>query len=103
MEFGKQLMELFPGIDFYVPAEHDEFVLIAFKRSYLNESEVLSIDCEIVDRCQVLLAYIPDQYISNGMLTEILHAQHMRIPVLLAPDIGWAATIINDYLERLKR
>ena len=101
--FGKQLVESYPGIEFYIPGEHDEFVLIAFQRDYLDESEILSVDCEIVDRCQAILAYIPDQYISNGMLTEILYAQCKGTPVLFAPNIAIARGVISDFLERMKR
>lgn len=102
MKFGQFLTKRFPGVKFYVPAEHDEFVLIAYEKGYLNEQEMLAIDCEIVNRCQALIAYVPDQYISNGMLTEILHAQRTGKTVLIVTN-DMPGIIVENYLERLKR
>ena len=44
-------------IEVYCPADHDEFVLIAYRRGYLYEGAILEIDCIIVQRCQALIWY----------------------------------------------
>lgn len=100
--FGKILRSMFPKIDFYVPADGDEFVLIAHRKKYLTEKQILDVDCGIVDTCNAVLAYIPDQYISNGMLVEIYHAHSTNKPVLLMKSWACGSTIINRYLEQLK-
>lgn len=102
IEFEKFLAARFQGIEFYVPGKHDEFVLIAFQEKFLDETEILAIDCKIVDRCEAVLAYIPEQYISNGMLIEIMHAQRTGRTVLFAKDETGAEEVMNNFLERLK-
>ena len=60
-------------LDIYVPAEHEDFVQIAYFEKYLNEQQILAIDCGIVDNCDCLIAYNPD-CISRGMQVEIDYA-----------------------------
>ncbi len=86
IKFGKLLAKEFPNIDFYVPGEHDEFVLIAYRWGVLTEKQILDIDCEIVSRCSFLIAYAPDDYISKGMQIEIDHCVLNKIPVISAVD-----------------
>jgi len=64
MAFGEALSKEFPNIEFYVPAAHDEFVLIGYEAGILTEKEILYIDCKIVDTCQAVIAYVPERYIS---------------------------------------
>ena len=42
IEFAKKLAKMFPTIDFYCPGEHDEFVIIAYRKGYLTEDMKLS-------------------------------------------------------------
>ncbi|RLD97119.1 MAG: hypothetical protein DRI92_06150, partial [Aquificota bacterium] len=37
-------MDGLPPVDLYVPAEHDEFVELAWKKKYLNIDQILEID-----------------------------------------------------------
>jgi len=84
--FGKELVKEFPNIDFYVPADHDEFVLEAYKRGYVGEKEVLDVDCVIISKCNFIVVFSPDDYISKGMQIEIDHAVFNKIPVISAID-----------------
>lgn len=84
--FGKQLAREFSNIDFYIPGSHDEFVLIAYKKNYLTETQILDIDCDIVSRCSFLIVYSPDDYVSKGMQIEIDHCVLNKIPVIAAVD-----------------
>lgn len=72
--FGKE-------VEVYIPGEHDEFVLIAYKRSYLTEEQILDVDCKILDTCDLLLA-LNEDCISGGMKVEIDYALEHGIPVL---------------------
>ena len=101
IKFGEALKAQFPSIEFYVPAAHDEFVIIGYEQNIITEEEILYIDCEIVDTCQVVIAYIPDRHVSNGMFTEITHAHKNGIPVLVVMD-DTAIDVIQRYLEGLK-
>lgn len=95
IDFGKQLATEFPNIDFYVPGEHDEFVLIAYQKGYLTEKQILGVDCDIVSRCNFLVVLSPDDYISKGMKIEIDYAVENNIPVIVAVD--------GDYESHFKK
>lgn len=101
--FGKELRIAFPNINFYVPGDHDEFVCIAYRNSYLNEKQILQVDCEIINSRNFVLAWSPDGYISHGMQIEIDHAHLHNIPVLVVKNIEDAISVINFHLETFKR
>ena len=94
--FGRQLAEGFPNINFYIPGEHDEFVLIAYQKGDLTETQILDIDCDIVSRCNFLVVYSPDDYISKGMQIEIDHAVFNSILVISAIDGSY-----EEYFNRI--
>jgi len=73
-------MDGLPKCHLYVPAEHDEFVQIAFEKHYVSEQEILDVDCSIIDSCDLLLVY-GDYMSSRGMKVEIEHALSVGIPV----------------------
>ena len=86
----------FPNIDFYVPGEHDEFVLIAYRWGVLTEKQILDIDCEIVSRCSFLVVFAPDDYISKGMQIEVDYCVFNKIPVISAIDGSY-----DEYVKRI--
>jgi hypothetical protein len=79
-EFAQAVRKEFPGLDLYVPAEHDEFVLCAYELGYLDEAMILAVDRQLAADRDILIAYAPDQHISNGMNQEIEEAQLRSIP-----------------------
>jgi len=103
IEFYKWLSTRFPTIDFYCPAVHDEFVLIAFESKIITEKQILDIDCQILSKCNLLLVYSHDSYISNGMWTEIRYAQKHNIPVLIVQNVQTAEIALNSWLENLRK
>lgn len=80
--FYYSLKRFYPTLDFYCPGEHDEFVLIAYEKGFLTEEQILSVDCEIILSCNLLLNYSPDRYISRGMKVENDYAAACRIPII---------------------
>jgi len=76
-------MDGFPKIYLYVPGEHDEFVQIAYKQGYLTETEVLTTDCQIISRCQLVIMY--GNYHSKGMRVEGEFAAKEGIPIYQMP------------------
>ena len=96
IKFGRLLANEFPNVGFYVPGEHDEFVLIAYRWGVLTEKQILDIDCEIVSRCGFLIAYAPDDYVSKGMQIEIDHCVFNKIPVISAVDGSY-----DEYVKRI--
>jgi hypothetical protein len=88
-------MDGFPKMDLYIPAEHDEFVQIAFNRHYVNEEQILDVDKEIIDRCQLVIAY-GDFTKSRGMKVELEHAGEHDIPIYFMPCLS------KDTIKTLK-
>lgn len=99
--FAKTLRAAFPALDIYVPAEHDEFVLIAYQQQRLSESDILDTDVAILKRRDILIAYIPERHISNGMMREIHEAQWAGIPVVFLRDAD-DIVYLHHALQRLE-
>jgi hypothetical protein len=94
--FGNLLREEFPIIDFYIPGEHYEIDTISFRKGYMTEKQILDIDCEIISRCNFMIVYSPDDYVSRGMQIEIDHAVFSHIPIISAIDGSY-----TEYLQRI--
>lgn len=80
-------MDGYPKCDLYVPAEHDEFVQIAFDKKYIDETQILDTDCEIIRRCNLVIAY-GDPLRSRGMKVEIDYATEHDVTVLFMPNLS---------------
>lgn len=82
-------------VEIYCPAEHDEFVLIAYREGVLNETNILDVDCSIVGGCDGLMWY-SGLGPSKGAEVEMAHARKYGIPILEVP-------VVNEpYLMRLE-
>lgn len=102
--FGKALRRKIPGVEFYVPGDHDEFIIIAYRKKYLSEKQILDVDCEIVRRCSFMIAYTPDGYLSRGMKVEIEYANENGIPVIIVGKLDKSGIAsINRQLRNLCR
>ena len=87
--FDWEKMEGFPKIDLYVPAEHDEFVMIAYSKGFITETEILDVDCTIIDTCDLLISWgFPKDTGSNGMKIECEHAYKQQIPIYTMDDLS---------------
>jgi nucleoside 2-deoxyribosyltransferase len=73
-----------PIIELYVPAEHEDFVQLAYNLGYLTEQQILKIDCHIIDNCDggVLIFQPQDDPICGGRVVEWEHAIATSKPVL---------------------
>lgn len=80
--FYQRLKRLYKTIEFYCPGEHDAFVLIAYRRGFLSEKQILDVDCEIVSTCNLVLNYSPDGYTSRGMQVENDYASLHGISII---------------------
>lgn len=79
--FGEWLKSHFPEIEWYIPAEHDDFIRIAYLKGYVTDKQILDVDCDILKEHNGLLVYAPDDYISEGMKIEIDFADEHKIPI----------------------
>ena len=96
ISFGAALREEFPMIDFYIPGEHHEIDTIAYRKEYMTEEQILDIDCTIISRCNFIVVFSPDDYISKGMQIEIDYAVKSHIPVISAIDGSY-----EEYFQRI--
>lgn len=103
IEFGTLLKLKFPSVDFYVPGDHDEFVIIAYEQDLITEEQILDIDCMVIESRDIVLNYIHDQYISNGMLRENMYAQAAGKTIRMAKNIDAAIKVLDAELERRKK
>jgi hypothetical protein len=79
-------MDEFPKMDLYIPAEHDEFVQIAFDKEYVSEEQILDVDCTIIDQCKLVIA-LGDHSKSRGMKIELDYAENNSIVILYMPEL----------------
>jgi nucleoside 2-deoxyribosyltransferase len=89
-----RIRTLIPSIDLYVPAEHEDFVGIAYADKYLTRDQILEIDCKIIDKCDVVIIFCPvGDPIQGGRATEKEHAIATSKPVLefdhAREAVGW--------------
>ena len=84
--FGNVLRKEFSNVDFYIPGEHHEIDTIAYRKGYMTEKQILDIDCIIISRCNFMVVYSPDDFVSKGMQIEIDHCVANNIPIISAID-----------------
>lgn len=90
-----------PSIELYVPAEHEDFVSIAYHRGYLTERQLLEIDCFIIDDCEGVIIHVPESdELQGGRLVEYNHAVANNKPVCLFADVKQAIEYLTHYIIR---
>lgn len=95
------IREALPSVDLYVPAEHEDFVAIAFHDGYLSEHEVLEIDCKIIDNCDGVIVFSPpDDMMCGGRTVEFEHAKATGKPVLVFEQVKAAISWLTQQLLR---
>ena len=103
--FGQTLRRKFPGIDFYVPGDH-EFPPIGnlLRKKYITVGQILEIDCDIVRQCAFVVVFSPDGHLSRGMKIEIEYAGENGIPVIVIFKLDRTGTnLINRQIQELKK
>ena len=86
-------------LDFYVPAEHEDFVQIAYRDKIISEEKILEVDCKIItERCDACIVFVPHwDRLQGGRKTEWKHCIDNGIPVLIFER----ATQAVDFLIKL--
>lgn len=88
-------------IEIYCPADHDEFVMIAYRRGYLSETQILNVDCAIIERCQALIWY-SGLGRSRGAEVEKACAERNCIPIFELPALDTVAIFkLEKQIEEL--
>jgi len=84
---GKILELSIPDLEVYIPGEHDEFVTLAYRQGTLTVDDILTTDCEIVSKRDLLLVYNFENQLSSGMRREIDYAINNDIRVFYFTSI----------------
>ncbi len=104
MEAVVWLRDNIPVLDLYVPAEHEDFVLICYEDKYLTEEQILEVDCKILQKRDLLIVNVVDDWLGGGIAVEIADAKRTGklIFYLTTNDIANLAAlrvIVKDYLR----
>ena len=98
---AKFIRRTVPAAELYVPAEHEDFVSIAYRDKYLTEQQILEIDCKIIDNCDGVIVFCPpDDPINGGRKVEYDHAVATNKPVLIFEASGQAVSWLTKQLLR---
>ena len=94
---AKKLRKRLPNIEVYVPAESEPFVKAAFEHEYLTIVQILELDCEIIDGCDVVVVYVPKgDEMQGGRLVEHDHAINTCKQVCVYSDLNKAVDFIEE-------
>ena len=105
METAVWIRDNIPEIDLYVPAEHEDFVLIAYEDGYLTEEQILAIDCKILSRLDFHIVHEVDGWLGGGIAVEITEAKRcgktiFYISSLDVATLGALRVIIKDLMRK---
>ena len=73
--FGDILRLAFPNLDLHIPAEMESFVGRAYKLGIITEQQILTVDCNIIEDCDLVIFYDHQRGFSNGMKREKNYAK----------------------------
>ncbi len=95
---GNQIRATIPRLDLYIPAEHEDFVGIAYQKHFITEKHILDVDCEIINNCDAVVVYVPEgDELQGGRLIEYNHAVETKKPVYVFNEVDQAI----GYLTKL--
>jgi len=86
--FGAALRVRYPHHSFYVPAENEEFVALAYATNSLDETQILMLDGMIIDSKDGVIFYDHELAFSGGMAFEQTHAKNTNKPVATVASLG---------------
>lgn len=101
LKVAEEISAVLPSVELYIPAEHEDFVSIAYRDKYLNEQQILEIDCKIIDGCNGVIIYCPpDDPINGGRTIEREHAIATSKPLLIFQASGEAINWLTQQIMR---
>ena len=103
LRIANTIRSLYPQLDVYVSAEHEEFVMASFSIYALTITQVLDIDCAILAKKDLVIVLDIDGDIYGGREVEINYAIDKRIPVffLAAKEVNGKVEVSDHTLRRL--
>ncbi len=83
------------GYIVHIPAEHEEFVSRAMN-GRMTTSQVLGVDCEIIDTCDVVVFFDHEKNPSVGMRAELAHAEATGKKIMVAHYLAGIKTVAES-------
>lgn len=91
----------FPSIEIYCPAEHEDFVLLAYQKHYLSEKQILDVDCAIICGCEGVLVYVPEgDKLQGGRKVECDYAVADSKPLWQFDNVENVINRLAEYILR---
>lgn len=92
----------------YVPAEHEDFVYIAYSDKYLTETEILEIDCKILKELDFHIVHEVDGWLGGGIGVEIDAAKKYGKAIFYLSELDEASAfllrqMVKEVLEMKKK
>ena len=81
-------MDGLPKSYLYVPADHELFIHRAYKDKLLTKEQITSINCKIIEECNLLINFGNGVAVGSNLPKELLHAQQEKIPIYSMPDLS---------------
>ncbi len=81
---GEHISMQIPSLELYIPGSNEEFVSIAYQKSYMTVDQILDVDCTIIGGCEAVIVYVPtDDELQGGRKIEHDHAIKTSTPVMV--------------------
>ena len=78
-------MEGYPKFRLYVPADHEVFIHSAYKSKFINKKQITSINCKIIEKCDLLILFDKRGFDINE---ELSYAKQEKIPIYTMPNLS---------------
>jgi hypothetical protein len=85
---GKEIRDALPDLQLYIPAEHDDFLLLHGVIPVNMVEELLALDCAIVHDCDMMLIYDHEFHLGHGMQREYDYAMANNIPIVVFNEVN---------------
>lgn len=87
-------------LDFYIPADGEEFVQLAYDTKIISEENILKIDCWIIDKCDACVVYVPSwDKVQGGRKVEWNYCIETGKPVVIFERACQAVAFIIEIAD----
>ena len=81
-------MDGLPKSYLYVPADHELFVHRAYKDKLLTKEQITSINCKIIEECNLLINFGNGAAVGSNLPKELSYAQQEKVAIYSMPDLS---------------
>ena len=81
-------MDGLPKCNIYVPAEHEMFIHCAYTNGLLSDEQIIAINCEIINNCDLLILFGGFKSKDNAAIQEAVYARERDVAVYTMPDLS---------------